>query len=175
MTACQDVVIPITIMVLSAQILLNLLPFSLYIIVMICRGKKDNIVLFNVCKIVRCIIFILILGLAISYYKNNRPGTRNTSTANTGIIVLSVINLLFVMIENNYYKPRQPPSRINYTVFIILNIALFVLPCIEAYLNNRRPLFSDIIILPQPLSTSFSSMMITPPTSMPVHQGASPP
>ena len=85
MTTCQDVVIPIIIMTLSSTFALSLLPHFIQ------TGKKTQQDDDRVCSIVRFIIIIVIAGLEIHYYKNIRPGTRNTSTANTIIIVLSVI------------------------------------------------------------------------------------
>jgi hypothetical protein len=161
MTTCQDVVIPIIIMTLSSTFALSLLPHFIQ------TGKKmqqDDIF----CSIVRFIILIIIAGLEIHYYKNIRPGTRNTSTANTSIIVLSVIYFICFV-----YQEILKKKNVNSLLFItkvMVNFTIILLPCIEAYLNHRRPLSSDNnILLPQPLTTSSSSSSsILPTTSQPV-------
>jgi hypothetical protein len=169
---CRDLMIMYTIiLLLSVYLIFNF--YFLHCIIRKVIEKSEKVTFIDIINILLYISNISLLVLAIHYYKDIKPFTKNTNVNNIAAsLVLSIINFFGLLVNLYFCVPNFYSSsdsflffyQINYAIFnVLLIVLIMILFSIEIYRNNNRhPLSSSInAILPPPQRSNTAGT--TPP------------
>jgi hypothetical protein len=168
---CRDLMIMYTIILLLSVYLIFNFYYFLHCIHKVIK-EYANVAFIHIINILLYISNISLLVLAIHYYKNIKPFTKNTNVNNiTASLVLSIINFFGLLVNLYFCVPNYYSSdsflffyQINYAIFnVLLIVSIMILFSIEIYRNNNRhPLSSsNNAILPPPQRSNTAGT--TPP------------